>query len=124
MDNIKFKQYILIIIITFLNLFISFNFVSADSGPKPELKIVVKNSPTDEYYLDLLVDYEINYWYTWLYEEEYDQEKIKILNNFRDRNWRPALLSKTRAPITRKLIGKREIRLYINLDIIYLINLK
>lgn len=108
MVNIKLKKYILIIVITFLSLFISFNVVSADSGPKPELTIIVENPPTDEYYLDLLVDYEINYGYTWLHEEEYNQEKIKIFKDFRDGNWRPALLTKTRAPITGRLIGRRE----------------
>lgn len=108
MINIKLKKYLLIMSITFLSLFISFSTVSADNGPKPELKIIVENPPDDEYYLDLLVDYEVNYGYTWLHEEDYDQEKIKIFKDFRDGNWRPALLTKTRAPITGKLIGIRE----------------
>lgn len=108
MINIKLEKYLLIMSITFLSLFISFSTVSADNGPKPELKIIVENPPDHEYYLDLLVDYEVNYGYTWLHEEDYDQEKIKIFKDFRDGNWRPALLTKTRAPIAGKLIGIRE----------------
>lgn len=51
------------------------------------------------------------------------KEKIKIFKDFRDGNWRPALLTKTRAPITGRLIGgEKEIGLYMNLDILYLIN--
>ena len=97
-----------ICIIVVINFSIATNVVKADNGPKPTLKIIVVNPPEDEYYLDLLVDYEVNDGYTWLHEEEYNKEKIELFKSFRVGNWRPALLTKTRAPMNGKLIGTRE----------------
>ena len=104
----KLQRCFLVVIMIFINFIISINIVKADNGPKPQLKIIVVNPPEDEYYLDLLVDYEVNNGYTWLHEEEYNKEKIDIFKNFREENWRPALLTKTRAPMNAKLIGRRE----------------
>ena len=106
----KIKKYISIcgIIIVFLTLLIPFNIVKADTGPKPELQIIVENPPKEEYYLDLLVDYEVKNGYTWLDEKEYNQDKIKVFKEFRDGNWRPALLTKTRAPMSGRLVGERD----------------
>ncbi|MBS5938031.1 hypothetical protein [Clostridium sp.] len=106
----KIEKYIYIrgIIIIFLTLLIPFNIVKADMGPKPELQIIVENPPKEEYYLDLLVDYEVNNGYTWLDEEDYNQDKIKVFKEFRDGKWRPALLTKTRGPMNGELVGERD----------------
>lgn len=104
----KLWKYLFICIVIVINFSIATNVVKADNGPKPTLKIIVVNPPEDEYYLDLLVDYEVNNGYTWLHEEEYNKEKIELFKSFRVGNWRPALLTKTGAPMKGKLIGTRE----------------
>lgn len=80
--------------------------VSADMGPKPKLKIIVKNAPKEGYYLDLLVDYTSENNYIWLDEDQYDSEKLKVLRNYRDGKWRAAKVTGTSAPLVGQLIGK------------------
>lgn len=78
----------------------------ADSGPKPTLKIIVENPPSEEYYLDLLIDYP-NANYSWLDKEKFNPEKLELLNSYRDGNWRPALVTGTIVPMSSSgLIGK------------------
>lgn len=102
------KKYILIIICIIAFIFGRETLVQADMGPKPKLKIIVKNAPKEEYYLDLLVDYSLDNNYIWLQEEEYDSEKLQILRNYRDGDWRAGKVTGTRGPLTGELIGKSD----------------
>ena len=99
------KKYILVIIISIILIIGNTQYVQADMGPKPSLKIIVKNAPKEEYYLDLLVDYPEENGYIWLHEEEYDSEKLEILRNYRDGDWRAAKVTGTKVPLTGELIG-------------------
>ncbi len=92
-------------IITIILILTNTRYVQADMGPKPSLKIIVKNAPEEEYYLDLLVDYPADNGYIWLDESRYDSEKLQILSNYRDGNWRAAKVTGTRVPLTGELIG-------------------
>lgn len=96
---------IIIPIITIILILTNTRYVQADMGPKPSLKIIVKNAPEEEYYLDLLVDYPADNGYIWLDESRYDSEKLQILSNYRDGNWRAAKVTGTRVPLTGELIG-------------------
>lgn len=81
----------------------------ADSGPKASLEIIVSNPPKGQYYLDLLVDYNGKTLYKNIRDEsQYNADKIKILKEYRDGNWRPALLTGTRPPLRGGLIGTPE----------------
>lgn len=78
----------------------------ADMGPKSSLEVIVSNPPKGEYYLDLLVDYNGKTIYKNIIDEsQYNADKIKILQEYRDGNWRPALLTGTRYPLHGKLTG-------------------
>lgn len=102
------KKYILIIICTITFILGRETLVQADMGPKPKLKIIVKNAPKEEYYLDLLVDYSADNNYIWLEEEAYDSEKLQILRGYRDGDWRAAKVTGTSAPLVGQLIGKSD----------------
>lgn len=102
------KKYILIIICIIAFIFGRETLVQADMGPKPKLKIIVKNAPKEEYYLDLLVDYSADNNYIWLEEEVYDSEKLQILRGYRDGDWRAAKVTGTSAPLVGQLIGKSD----------------
>lgn len=81
----------------------------ADVGPKPSIKLVVLNPPEDEYYLDLLIDYDKKNSYSNIRQyEELDKEMIKILEEYNEDGWRPALVTGTRVPLFGKLTGQRE----------------
>lgn len=51
------------------------------------------------------MDYPEDNGYIWLDESEYDSEKIKILQEYRDGDWRAAKVTGTRVPLTGELIG-------------------
>ena len=93
-------------------LFVSFLFppiAKADIGPKPSLKVIVKNPPTGSYYLDLLIDYEVSYPYSYIDEEDVDDINMyNILKNYNVDGWRPALVTGTKVPLFGKITGKRE----------------
>lgn len=63
---------------------------SADFGPKPKLKIIVRNAPEEVYYLDLLIESD--------YVDEkfdigrYNADMVNNLLSFKDEGWYPALL--------------------------------
>lgn len=83
--------------------------VFADIGPKPSIKLIVLNPPEDEYYLDLLVDYDKKSSYSNI--REYDglnKDMIRILKEYHEDGWRPALVTGTRVPLFGKLTGQRE----------------
>jgi len=51
----------------------------ADIGPKPSIKLIVLNPPKDEYYLDLLINYETKHSYINIDEEDgYDENMVRI----------------------------------------------
>lgn len=80
-------------------------YASADMGPKPKIKIIISNPPKGEYYLDLLVDYSSENAYHNHVEPQNNPERIKILESYREGNWRPALLTGTSSPLWGKLTG-------------------
>ena len=81
----------------------------ADIGPKPSIKLIVLNPPEDEYYLDLLINYESKHSYTNIDEEdEYDENMVSILENYNEDGWRPALVTGTNVPLFGELTGKRD----------------
>lgn len=81
----------------------------ADVGPKPSIKLIVLNPPEDEYYLDLLIDYDKKSTYSNIREDdEYDENMISILREYNENGWRPALVTGTKAPLFGKLTGVRE----------------
>lgn len=98
-------------LITFLiiiNLLFPFR-TYADIGPKPSIKLIVLNPPKDEYYLDLLINYETKHSYINIDEEDgYDENMIKILENYNEDGWRPALVTGTNVPLFGKLTGEKE----------------
>lgn len=102
----KMKKYVLIVISVIILICGKTIPVQADMGPKPDLKVIVSNPPQEEYYLDLLVDYPEDNGYIWLDESEYDSEKIEILQEYRDGDWRAAKVTGTRVPLTGELIGE------------------
>ncbi|SMC81879.1 hypothetical protein [Papillibacter cinnamivorans] len=83
----------------------------ADMGPKPQITVVVRNSPGGEYYLDLLVygDPDAD-----LYDnlrdsrENYDSEMLALLENYQEGGWYPALTRGTRIPMFGSLTGKAD----------------
>lgn len=87
-----------------------FPFVSyADIGPKPSIRLIVLNPPEGEYYLDLLIDYEKKHPYINIDEDEgLDENMIKILEEYNEEGWRPALVTGTKVPLFGKLTGQRE----------------
>lgn len=81
--------------------------VFADMGPKPKLIITVVNPPQSEYYLDLLVDYDLP-----LSEnlgelrDALDRKKIKLIEDNSKDGWYAALVHGTRVPLWGKLTGE------------------
>lgn len=83
--------------------------VYADVGPKPSIKLIVLNPPEDEYYLDLLVDYEIKHPYKNVdVGEGLDENMLNVLKEYNEDGWRPALVTGTSVPLFGKLTGTRE----------------
>lgn len=82
--------------------------VNADTGPKPSIEIVVKNPPQTQYYLDLLIDYDIEKPYKNIREDEiYSRQMYNLLKNYNTGGWRPALVTGTRVPLHGKLVGTK-----------------
>ncbi len=82
---------------------------NADVGPKPSLKVIVKNPPKCEYYLDLLVDYESKYSYENVKRDEVKYpDMYDMLKNYRGNGWRPALVTGTKVPLFGNLEGIRK----------------
>jgi hypothetical protein len=97
-------------LITFLIINLLFPFRTyADIGPKPSIKLIVLNPPNDEYYLDLLINYETKHSYINIDEEDgYDENMVRILENYNEDGWRPALVTGTNVPLFGKLTGEKE----------------
>jgi len=98
------------LIIVFLAISFLFSFkVHADIGPKPSIRVIVLNPPKDEYYLDLLIDYESKYPYINIDEDdELNENMVSILEEYNVDGWRPALVTGTNVPLFGRLTGKSE----------------
>lgn len=79
---------------------------SADFGPKPKLKIIVRNAPEEDYYLDLLIEsdyvdekFDIN---------RYNADMVNNLLSFKDEGWYPALLCDLYSVMNGSLTGIRD----------------
>lgn len=80
---------------------------SADTGPKDQLTIHVKNPPAEPYYLDLLTDETGNYQnFSEESRSELNQDMLSLLYSMAGEGWRPALTDGTNAPIFGELTGK------------------
>lgn len=79
---------------------------SADFGPKPTLKILVRNAPEEVYYLDLLIESD--------YVDEkfdigrYNTDMVNNLLSFKDEGWYPALLCDLYSVMNGGLTGIRD----------------
>ena len=92
--------------------------VSADMGPKPTIKIIVKNAPTGTYYLDLLInenwDYETLRNDGWNHDNlrdtrsQYDAVKLGLLEQYNRDGWFPALAHGTQLLLWGDLVGIRQ----------------
>jgi hypothetical protein len=78
----------------------------ADMGPKPKIEITVLNPPSEEYYLDLLIQGDGNY--DNLGGEAYDPEKLALLASYSEDGWHPALTNGTDAPLWGSLKGTQK----------------
>jgi len=96
-----------IIFLLFLILFSPLS-VSADMGPKPKITVIVTNTPNEEYYLDLLVNYDLPLSDN-LHDlrETLDVEKMKILAEYNENGWYCALVHGTRNLIWGELTGEK-----------------
>lgn len=78
---------------------------AADMGPKPQITIVVKNAPKETYYLDLLIQGNSNS-QNIHDRQQYDQEKLTLLENYAEDGWHAALAGGTGMPLFGKLTGE------------------
>ena len=80
--------------------------VSADMGPKPKLTVIVTNPPENEYYLDILVDYDLPLCDNLTGKRDtLDREKLKLLTEYNINGWYPALAHGTKKPVWGRLTG-------------------
>ncbi|MDW7656422.1 MAG: hypothetical protein SCM11_04520 [Bacillota bacterium] len=78
---------------------------AADMGPKPQITIIIKNAPEDTYYLDLLV--QGNKTSKNIHDpQQYDQDKLKLLEEYEADGWHAALAGGTGMPLFGKLTGE------------------
>lgn len=82
--------------------------VSADMGPKPTIKIVVKNAPAETYYLDLLVHENSAHRNLEGNPGQYDAAKFALLENYNQDGWYPALVHGTGMPLFGDLTGQKQ----------------
>jgi hypothetical protein len=90
------------VVVLFLDPFTAYS----DSGPKPELTILVENPPTEDYYLDLLIKKQGNYNNMAYEKEEYDSAMLQKLKSLESEGWYPAYSGGTAAPMWGDLKGK------------------
>jgi len=98
-----------IIIAVILSLIILFPAaVSADTGPKPTITIIVKNAPVETYYLDLLINEDQDYDNLRNERSQLDAVKLGLLEQYNQDGWFPALVHGTQMPLWGDLVGKRQ----------------
>lgn len=81
--------------------------VQADMGPKPSIKIIIKNPPADEYYLDLLINENKSNNSQIENKNNLDPNKYALLENYNVDGWQPALVHGTSMPLFGRLTGDR-----------------
>ena len=82
--------------------------VLADTGPKPTIKIIVKNAPTETYYLDLLINEDWDHDNLKNERSQYDPVKLGLLEQYNRDGWFPALAHGTQLLLWGDLIGTRQ----------------
>ena len=100
----------LILILLLISLFWPFVLstpVHADFGPKPSITITVKNPPSEEYYLDLLIPEEKVNNSLSDRRDEYDPVKFSLLEQYRADVLVLSLTHGTQIPLFGKLTGTR-----------------
>ena len=101
----KSRWVLLILVVSFL-LPMAFSFpVHADFGPKPSIKIIVKNPPAEEYYLDLLIKDKKSDNSQIEEKDKYDPVKYGLLEDYEVDGWEPALVHGTSMPLFGRLTG-------------------
>ncbi len=106
-NNYKLKKWLQILFIGILFLILFTPIVSADTGPKPSLDIIVLGMDTDEYWLDLLV--KNNSSRSWLEITKEERMKLsKLTEYYDDEGFHPALLGGTYVPLAGKLKGEKQ----------------
>lgn len=100
--SIKINIFLFVILLTLLPLQ-----VYADMGPKPTITVKVTNPPTGEYYLDLLVQDEPNYYNLEQNTKNYNSDKLKLLQDYNKDSWHAGLAIGTRVPLHGELTGKK-----------------
>lgn len=81
---------------------------AADMGPKPKIKIIVTNPPEEEYYLDILVNYDMPLCDNLKGRRDlFDPAKITLLENYSKNGWYPALAHGTNKKLWGDLKGDR-----------------
>lgn len=75
----------------------------ADFGPKPTLKIIVRNAPEEVYYLDLLIESDT-------FDENFDigsynPDMVNNLLTFKEDGWYPVFICDLYTPMNGKLTG-------------------
>lgn len=85
----------------------------ADTGPKPQITVVVSHPPAGEYYLDLLVTdspSDSHGLYDNLRDKrrQYDTGKLSLLESYSESGWHPALAAGTALPLFGRLTGTPE----------------
>ena len=102
------RRFWMAVLIVFCYVFVFPMSARADAGPKPSLKVIVKNPPDREYYLDLLVDYDGEHLYENTKREDVGHpEMYDVLKNYKENGWRPALVTGTKVPLFGSLVGTR-----------------
>jgi len=81
---------------------------SADMGPKPKLTVIVENPPEEEYYLDLLINYDLPQVDNLAdLRNTLNHDKLKLLEEYNQNGWCSALSHGTRVPLWGELIGEK-----------------
>lgn len=80
----------------------------SDTGPKPTIKIIVKNAPIGTYYPDLLINEDWDNDNLKHKRSQYDAVKLGLLERYNRDDWFPALAHRTEWPLWGGLIGTRQ----------------
>ncbi len=80
----------------------------ADMGPKPQLTVVVKNPPDEEYYLDLLTETPGDYDNLSSDGVSYDPQMLELLKSYEQQGWYPAYSGGTAVPMWGNLKGEKQ----------------
>jgi hypothetical protein len=104
----KCKPFICLLLLVSNIFILTFVVNSNAAAPIPQLKIKVRNPPSEPYYLDLLKNSpsgksNIND------IERYDPEMLDLLHSYEDEGWFPAYSGGTNAPLWGDLVGVKEI---------------